>query len=107
MEALAAVSLAGNMIQFPQLHGRCGLQEPQNHASTLGSLKAHEDLEGLKADISGPCRLPQATEVSAEAATFRETRGRRPAAELWEVSVLKENIQASERHCRYQVAKKS
>ena len=61
MEALAAVSLAGNMIRFPQLHGRCGLQEPQNHASTLGSLKAHEDLEGLKADMkdsSGPLQAP-------------------------------------------------
>ena len=47
MGALAAVSLAGNILQFLNLTGDAIFKSRQIHASISGTLKEHEHLESL------------------------------------------------------------
>lgn len=53
MEALAAVSLAGNILQFLIFIGAAISKTRQIHAFILGTLKEHDDLEGLTTVLRG------------------------------------------------------
>ena len=53
MEALAAVSLAGNILQFLSFTGDAISKTRQIHAFILGTLKEHDDLEGLTTVLRG------------------------------------------------------
>ena len=53
MEALAAVSLAGNILQFLDFTSNAISKSRQIHASTSGSLKEHDDLQDLTLDLKG------------------------------------------------------
>lgn len=51
MESLAAISLAGNILQFLNFTGAAISKTRQIHASTSGTLKEHDDLEGITTDL--------------------------------------------------------
>ena len=51
MEILAAVSLAGNILQFLDFTSDAILKSRQVHASFSGSLKEHADLKSLTIDL--------------------------------------------------------
>ena len=51
MESLAAISLAGNVLQFLNFTGAAISKTRQIHASTSGTLKEHDDLEGITTDL--------------------------------------------------------
>lgn len=53
MEALAAVSLAGNILQFPNFTSEVISKSRQIHTSVSGTLKEHDDLESLATDLKG------------------------------------------------------
>ena len=58
MEALAAVSLAGNILQFLTFTGDEISKSRQIRTSSSGILKEHHDLECLTTDLKGlSCRL--------------------------------------------------
>lgn len=61
MEALAAVSLAGNILQFLNFTCDAISESRQIHASVSGTLKEHDDLEGLTTDLKGLNRRLQAS----------------------------------------------
>lgn len=52
MEALAAVSLAGNILQFLTFTGDVISKSRQIHTSISGTLKEHDDLECLATDLT-------------------------------------------------------
>ena len=63
MESLAAVSLAGNVLQFLNFAGAAISKTRQIHASTSGTLKEHDDLEGITTDLKNlASRLQTSTE---------------------------------------------
>lgn len=102
MEAFAAVSLAGNIIQFLSLTCDAISKSRQIYASVSGSLKEHDDLEGLRTDLkdlSG--RLQASTEPVDSVLEQLWSSCSEVADELLIVLVSKENIhglRASERH---------
>ena len=51
MEALAAVSLAGNVLQFLNFTSDVISKSRQIHGSITGTLKENDDLEGLASDL--------------------------------------------------------
>lgn len=51
MEALAAISLAGNILQFLNFTGDAITKSRQIHASISGTLKEHDHQEGLTTDL--------------------------------------------------------
>lgn len=51
MEALAAVSLAGNVLQFLNFTNDVISKSRQIHGSITGTLKENDDLEGLTSDL--------------------------------------------------------
>ena len=51
MEALAAVSLAGNVLQFLNFTSDVISKSRQIHGSITGTLKENDDLEGLTGDL--------------------------------------------------------
>lgn len=51
MEALAAVGLAGNILQFLNFTGDAISKSRQIHDSVNGTLKEHEDLETVTTDL--------------------------------------------------------
>lgn len=51
MEALAAVSLAGSILQFLNFTGDAISKSRQIHASVNGTLKEHDDLETITTDL--------------------------------------------------------
>ena len=53
MEVLAAVSLAGNILQFLSVTCDAISKSRRIHASISGTLKEHDDLEGLTTDLKG------------------------------------------------------
>ena len=53
MEALAAVSLAGNILQFLDFTGNVISKSRQIYDSISGTLKEHDDLGCLTADLKG------------------------------------------------------
>ena len=58
MEALAAISLAGNILQFLNFTGDVISKSRQIHDSSSGTLKEHDDLEGCTSDLKAlSCRL--------------------------------------------------
>ena len=80
MEALAAVGLAGSMFKFPSCPGDA-VQEPQIHASTLGSLKAHEGLEDLTTDLKDSRGQMQASAGPQDSVLKQLRSGRREVAD--------------------------
>ena len=63
MESLAAISLAGNVLQFLNFTGAAISKTRQIHASTSGTLKEHDDLEGISTDLKDlTSRLQTSTE---------------------------------------------
>ena len=63
METLAAVSLAGNILQFLSFTGATISKTRQIHASSSGTLKEHDDLEGIATHLKDlASRLQTSTE---------------------------------------------
>ncbi|KAM0802013.1 hypothetical protein BDR22DRAFT_888067 [Usnea florida] len=63
MEALAAVSLAGNILQFLNFTGAVISKTRQIHASTSGTSKEHDDLEAITVDLKN---LASRLQISTE-----------------------------------------
>ena len=55
MEALAAISLAGNIIQFVDFGQRLVSKARDFYGSTTSSLTIHEEIENLTSDLSRFC----------------------------------------------------
>ena len=53
MEALAAISLAGNILQFLNFTADAISKSRQIYTSVSGTLKEHDDLESLTTDLKG------------------------------------------------------
>lgn len=66
MEALAAVSLAGNILQFLNLTAAAFSKSRQIHASISGTLKEHDDLESLTNDLKDSSGRLQASAGSVD-----------------------------------------
>jgi hypothetical protein len=64
-EALAAVSLAGNIVQFVDISSKLFFTAKEIHCSVTGASQQHQDLLQTKRDLKAVCeRLADATTPS-------------------------------------------
>ena len=105
MEALAAVSLAGNIVQFLDFIGDAISKSRQIHASVSGTLKEHDDLESLATDLKDLSGRLQASIGPADLVlTHLCARCREVADELLKAV---ERLGIKEKHTRSQSLRKA
>ena len=105
MEALAAVSLAGNILQFLDFTHDAISKSRQIHTSISGTLKEHADLKGLTTDLKDLSGRLQASSGSVDLVLEQLcSRCREVADELLEAL---ESLRVKGKHTRFQCLRKA